>query len=115
MSVPTAGRININIRAPAALFYNHLFLRYDNTRFSQRKRARFSIATPLLLLISFAQMWYPCQNASGMANYHTCQSLEPVMPEITPHISGTATTIKTHIKTHVEAHTTVHRSFSRSC
>ena len=32
------------------------------------------------------QMWYPCQNQSGMANYHTCRSFYPVKAGVRPHI-----------------------------
>ena len=32
------------------------------------------------------QMWYPCQNQSGTANYHLCRDFYPVKPGIRPHI-----------------------------
>lgn len=32
------------------------------------------------------QMWYPCQNQSGMHNYRLCREFYPVQPSVRPHI-----------------------------
>lgn len=37
-------------------------------------------------LLFDVQMWYPCQNQSGMANYRQCRSFYKVEPGIRPHI-----------------------------
>eukprot|EP00662_Eupelagonemidae_sp_cell21_P022209 gene22209-63859_t len=38
------------------------------------------------------QMWYPCQNQSGMDNYRLCRSYYPVKAGITPHIRNVTLT-----------------------
>eukprot|EP01047_Picozoa_sp_COSAG01_P054836 COSAG01_NODE_6041_length_3882_cov_27.246630_2_plen_160_part_00 len=45
-------------------------------------------------LLFDVQMWYPCQNQSGMANYRQCRSFYKVEPGIRPHIRNVSSHVE---------------------